>query len=225
MKGNIISRVSRIINGGFNSLVDAVESAAPETIMEQAIEEVNEAIRDVRNELGKVLADKHLANSRLQELHSKCAELTEQTELAVNQNRDDLAEAAISMQLDLEAQLPILEKQLAELSETEQELESYIFALQGKQGEMRAELAAFRQSRKTPIPGAPTAGAGKNSPANKVMQAEAAFDRVLESGGGFRPQLPTQNPQTRKALAELQELSRNNRVQERLAAIKSKREN
>jgi len=225
MKGNIISRVSRIINGGFNSLVDAVESAAPETIMEQAIEEVNEAIRDVRYELGKILADKHLANSRLQELRSKCAELTEQTELAVNQNRDDLAETAISMQLDLEAQLPIIEKQLAELSGTEQELESYIFALQGKQGEMRAELAAFRQSRKAPIPGGTTAGTGKNSPANKVMQAEAAFDRVLESGGGFRPQMPAQDPQTRKALAELQELSRKNRVQERLAAIKSKREN
>ncbi len=103
MKEKITGRVSRIISGGFNALLDAVENAAPEAVMEQALREIDEAIEEVRNELGKVIADKHMANSRLIQVNGKCEELAEKIERAVEENRDDLAEVAISQQLDIEA--------------------------------------------------------------------------------------------------------------------------
>ena len=46
MKEKITGRVSRIISGGFNALIDAVENAAPEAVMEQALREIDEAIED-----------------------------------------------------------------------------------------------------------------------------------------------------------------------------------
>jgi phage shock protein A len=37
MKERLISRIGRIISGSFNSIVDAIENAVPETVMEEAI--------------------------------------------------------------------------------------------------------------------------------------------------------------------------------------------
>ena len=53
MKESMGARVGRIISGDFNSLVDAVENAAPEVVMEQAIREVDSAIDEVRAELAR----------------------------------------------------------------------------------------------------------------------------------------------------------------------------
>lgn len=61
MTESIASRVGRIISGTVNQLVDAAESAAPEAVLEQALREVDQAIQDVRAELGKVEAQIHLA--------------------------------------------------------------------------------------------------------------------------------------------------------------------
>ena len=39
MKEKLINRVGRIVSGSFNSLVTALENAAPETVMNEAIRE------------------------------------------------------------------------------------------------------------------------------------------------------------------------------------------
>ena len=37
MKESLIGRVGRIISGSFNSLIDVIENAAPETVMSEAV--------------------------------------------------------------------------------------------------------------------------------------------------------------------------------------------
>ena len=41
MKERLIGRVGRIISGSFNSLIDAIENAAPETVMSEVIREID----------------------------------------------------------------------------------------------------------------------------------------------------------------------------------------
>ena len=65
MAESIASRVGRIVSGSVNALVSAVENAAPETVMAEAIQEIDRAIDEVRVELGRVLGEKHLASTRL----------------------------------------------------------------------------------------------------------------------------------------------------------------
>jgi len=226
MREKITGRVGRIISGGFNAIIDAVENAAPESVMEQALREVEDAIAEVRTELGKVIANKHLANSRLIQVNNKCEELAEKIELAVEQERDDLAEVAISQQLDVEAQIPILETQLADLSNTEKELEGYISALKGKKGEMKEELRLFKASRNQAAAG--ESGAATSSDGhieNKVSKAESAFERVLENTTGLSSSASSADRNTAAAMSELEDMAKKNRVQERLAAIKGKRGN
>lgn len=224
MKEKITGRVGRIISGGFHALLDAVESTAPEVVMEQALREIDEAIAEVRNELGIVIANKHLANSRLMQVNQKCEDLNEKIELAVANVRDDLAEVAIAQQLDIEAQIPILESQVSDLSGQEKELEGYIAALQGKKREMKEELRLYKASRKdVKTPGDDHGSAHGNDVERKVEQAESAFARVLENTTGGAMVGASGSRSNAAALHELEDLSRKNRVQERLAVIKSKK--
>ena len=63
MTDTIASRVTRVVSGSVHALLDAVESAAPEATMAQAIREVDRVIDDVRAELGRVEASLRAAEA------------------------------------------------------------------------------------------------------------------------------------------------------------------
>jgi phage shock protein A len=222
MAEGLAKRVGRIISGSINAVVDAVEGAAPEMVMEEAMREIDSAIDDVRSEMGKTIAAKYLANKRLSEKNSKHEDLSEKIEIAVAERRDDLAEAAISHQLDIEAQLPVLEQTITEHAEREKELEGFVNALQAKKREMKEELAAYRTSRANSaatLTADTATGASGNHVNKRVDNATAAFDRILERQTGLGT--VKSDAQTAAKLAELESIARENRVKERLAAIKS----
>lgn len=223
MKESLTNRVGRIISGSLNALVDAVENAAPELVMEEAIREIDAAIDEVRAELGRSLAGMHVANQRLMEERRKHEDLSEKIQLAVKEGRDDLAEAAIAKQLDIEAQIPVLESTVSDAAEQEKELEGYVVALQAKKREMKEELSQFRAALRDSN-GLKTDSAGNSATGNgvdaSVRKAESTFDRVMERAVGVGSRTMPDRKDASK-LAELDELARNNRIQERLAALKN----
>ena len=147
MNESITSRVARLMSGSVNALVDAVENASPELVMEQAIREVDSAIADTQAELGQQITQKHLASKKLIEENNRYEVLTEQLHIAVANSRDDLAEAGIAEQIDIEARMPVLELSIANATAREKELEGFIQALQAKKREMKSELNTFLQTR------------------------------------------------------------------------------
>ena len=226
MSDSMAGRVARILSGGVNSLIDAVESAAPEAVMEQAIREIDAVADEARAALGRAAAAKHLANSRLMDANKRHEDLTEQVSLAVGGGRDDLAEAAIARQMDIEAQIPVLEQAIADAEEQEREYERYVAALAARMREMREELGRFRAAKlaeaAAATPGTPPGGQGTDLDA-KLRRAEEAFDRVLSRATGIGAAGGADLHNAAK-LAELEELPRANRIKERLAAIKAARE-
>lgn len=219
---NLASRVGRLISGSINAAVDAVESATPVMVMEQSIREVEGAISEVRAEHGKATADRHLANKKLAENSGKHDEFARSIEVAIENGRDDLAEAAIARQMDLEAQVPVLEQTVADAAEREKELDGYIDALKAKRAEMQEELKAFRarmaeQPENTVIDagGNPSAAHGIN---RKLDEASAAFDRA----SGHASDMLGSGTAEAAQMAELKELARKSEIEKRLAAIKEK---
>ncbi|WOX03898.1 PspA/IM30 family protein [Microbulbifer pacificus] len=221
MKEGLIKRISRIISASANAVVDSVENATPQLIMEQAIREIDDAIADVRDQLGKAEAAKYLSSKTLNDENARHSALSEQIEVAVQQGRDDLAEAAIAKQMDIEAQIPVLEKALAETDREIAELNSYISALQGKKRDMREQLRDFIKASEHVSNGTTSDQSGSSrATSDKVEQASGAFNRVLENAG-----LPTsESSADASKLAELEELARSNRIKERLAKIKTQTE-
>jgi phage shock protein A len=229
MKERLISRIGRIISGSFNSLVDAIENAAPETVMAEAIREIDAAIEDVRAELGRIIANKHLANSRLMAENKDHEDLSDKIELALKNEREDLAHTAVARQLDIEAQIPVLEATIKDCGDQEKELEGYINALLAKKRQMQEELREYRQSRTdTPAPeGSDTAAsaeAGASDVDRRVRTAESAFERIMEKTTGLPGASGSGDRHTAIRLAELESMAHRNRIQERLVAIKSKLE-
>jgi phage shock protein A len=223
MSESLTSRVGRIIAGGFHTIVDAVERAGPESVMEQAIREIDTAIADVRSDLGSVEAQRHLTGKRLAEDSARLDTLGEQAREALAQQRDDLAGAAVERQIDIEAQLPILEARLTELAEQKTKLEGFITALQAKKREMRDALAEFRTARaqqSSPTGTATSSGRQGESVQARGDRAAEAFDRIFQRETGLRGTSGTADTTAAK-LAELEELARRNRIAERLAQLKA----
>jgi phage shock protein A len=218
MSESISRRVARLVSGSLNALVDAVENSAPDTVMAQAIKEIDSAIADSRSELGQQIAQKHLASKRLIDENNRHENLAAQLEIAVQNGRDDLAAVGIAEQMDIEARIPVLEASISDCSNREKELEGFIQALQAKKREMLAELKAFREAQQAQEATAANPGQS-SSTEQKVQRATDVFERVLENRSG----LPGRGLDTSNArqLAELEELSRNNRIAERLAAMKA----
>lgn len=220
MSERISGRVGRIISGSLNAILDAVENAAPEAVMEQAIREVDDAIEDVKGELGRVIAAKHLANKKLADKNSQHEDLTGKIEIALKEARDDLAEAAVSQQLDIEAQIPVLEHSIAEAADNERELEGYIAALKARRREMTEELKSFRDAKKASELEL-AQGGSTSTRESSIAGATKAFERVMEHQGATTLS-STSTAKTAAQMQELEDLAQKNRVNERLAAIKSR---
>jgi phage shock protein A len=214
-----MNRVTRLISGSVNSIVDVVENASPETVMKEAIREIDRAIDDVRDQLGLAIANRHNATKRLAEANTKHEELGERLQEAVAARRDDLATVAISRQLDLEAQMPVLEEAVRACTANATEYEGQISALRGRRHEMEQDLTSYLSSRPNTPEGGKSGSATDSG--RKVENAESAFNRALSGATGL-PGTPGTDAQTAAKLAELEKLSRENRVQERLAAVKAK---
>ncbi|HFC8509620.1 TPA: PspA/IM30 family protein [Neisseria subflava] len=221
MSETLSRRVGRLVSGGFHALIDAAENLAPEAVMNESIREIERAVDEVRAELGKVLAQKHLAAKKMADESNRHEAIDANLQAAVDAGRDDLAEAGIAEQMDIEARLPILENTIADCAAQEKELEGFIAALQAKKREMQQQLQDWRAAQQSV--GAGKAAGGNGSDLNRIARdAEKsgnAFDRVMGRQNSVHNS--TDAAQLAK-LKELEDLSRNNRIAERLAALKAK---
>lgn len=225
MSDTIASRVTRVIGGSVHALLDAVENATPEATMAQAIREVDQAIDEVRAELGRVEAVKHLATSSLNKLNTQKETLGEQIDIAVNKGDETLARAGIAKQIDIDDQIPVLQRSLQDAVGRGNELEGYIAALLAKKREMESALQDFVAARKaTNAPGPSGASAASSTTQGKVDRAGSAFDRVMARETGLAGTTSAINADAAK-LRELQEMARTHRIDERLAALKAAQAN
>jgi phage shock protein A len=223
MTDTIASRVTRVVSGSVHALLDAVENAAPEATMGQAIREIDRVIDDVRAELGRVEASKHLATSQLNKLNTEHEQLAGQIEAALGQGREDLARAGVEKQLNIEDQLPVLQKSLADQRDAGKELEGYIAALLAKKREMEQALRDYVAASHAAGPGSTAGASTRGKSEDRVANAGAVFDRVLAKQTGLSGLTSAATGDAAK-LRELQDLQRANRIQERLAQLKLARQ-
>ena len=220
MTDSLKTRVGRVIAGSVHALLDRIEDQAPEATMEQSLREADAVIDEVRHELGTVSANRHLSQRQHANLNQLHATLSSQIDEAMSAGREDLARAAVARQLDIEAQLPVLETTLAEHARQESELTGFVAALLAKKREMQDALAEFRKSRAAAAAAA-TAPAGAGSAAHRIGKVTDAFDRVYERQTGLSGTARQNSLQQAAQLKELDDLVRDNKIAERMAQLKA----
>ena len=222
MSESLSKRVARIISANVNDLVDSLENSNAEAIMKEAIREVDRAADDVREELGHVIAKRHRTIAHVERLNNKLNDLSQSVQVAVEQNRDDLASAAISRQIDLESQVADNQESLTQIAEKQSDLEGYVAALVQRRKDMEAEFKTWKQILDIEDSGFyndPRAGSVRGAE-KRTSNAEDVFARVVDGDG-----LSIDGAEKRAVaakLGELDKMSRQQMIAERLAAAKPK---
>ena len=221
MADTLKTRVGRVIAGSVHALLDKIEDQAPEAMMEQSIREADGVIDEVRHELGLLSANRHLSQQQHATLNGHHATLAAQIDEALAQGREDLERAAVARQLDIEAQLPVLETTLGEQTRQEAELQGFVAALLAKRREMETALAEFRRSRAAAAGPGGGGGAAPNTAEHRMDKVTGAFDRLYERQTGLTGTARSVGLQQAAQLKELDDLVRNNKIAERLAQLKA----
>ncbi|OPH33090.1 phage shock protein PspA [Moraxella lacunata] len=221
MSETLSYRVGRLVSGGFHAMLDKAEDFAPMVAFNENLRELDKAIDEVRGELGKVVAQKHLASKKLNDENTRHESLNDSIMTAVNVGRDDLAQVGIAEQMDIEARIPVLENTIADCTDKEKELEGFIIALQAKRREISLAIEQYQQTVATSGANGQTIGASSlDKIAQRADKASNAFDRTMSRQTGMAHS--TGGNGNAQSLKELEELARNNRIAERLAQLKMK---
>jgi phage shock protein A len=221
MADSLRIRVARVISGGAHALIDKIEDIAPIAMLEQSVREVDQVTDEVRAELGRTVANRHLAQQQHSNLNKEHDQLGQAINTALAAGNEELAKPAISRQIDIEAQLPVLEASLAELNQQEKELTGYVDALMGKKREMEQAICDFEASRKSAEAAALRSGSNASDAGAKLASAQSAFDRVYQRQTGLDAVGRGATLEQAAKIKELNDLVRQNKINERLAALKT----
>jgi phage shock protein A len=210
MSKNLIQRIARLVTGVAHNTLGQAEEAVSVAVMEQAIREIDEAVKEVRVEIGQHEATRHNVKRRLSVLDDEHHDLSLKIDLAVKEGAEGLAEAGVGRQLDIETQQAVLERSTVEAEEEIAKLSDSLAALQACR---RETLDRLRDLKAAP----PSGGDGvprfaKNSSA-KALDAIEGARQLGESLTG----IPADSPISGKDLDNLAELHRQHSIRERLA--------
>ena len=219
MAESVFARVQRLLSAKVEDTVDKMETAGGEGVMRESIREVDRAIDELRRDHDGAMGRRLQAARQQEMVKTKIAELGEKAAFAVEQGRDDLAEAALSRQVEFEEEIGKLQKVQDAGSEQEQKLDDAITALKTRKGQMQEVLDAFCQSQADAMVGGDGAMQLARSIDKKVENAEAAFDRAMGGAGGVN--FSRTDADTINKVAEIDGLQKSSTVASRLAALKA----
>jgi phage shock protein A len=214
----VVARVGRVMAGMAHSVVDMAEQANPEAVLAQALREIDGAIDEVRTELGRAKGEQIRVEARMKQLEEERGALEKRIDTALKNGRDDLAEAGVARQLDIEAQANLLAQLRAESQGEIQKLESSLDAIRASRREAEERLQDLRHTTAT-APDGTVMGARDGA----VDRANARVVRALNVTGRITGVPNGPAVQNAGALQDLEALHRDNQIKERLAQLKTKR--
>jgi len=219
MAESIFARVSRLLSATVEDTVDRMEQAGGDAVMREAIREADRAIDQVKTEHQSTMARRLQAARQQKMLADRVEELTTKAKFALGEGREDLAEAALSRQLDFETQAKNLDAVQQQAREEEQRLESGLAALNARKRQMEDALQAYQISKREAALGGDGPPHPNRSAERKLDAAEQAFDRAMAGAGGTG--FTRADGDTINRVAEIDGLQRSATVAERLAALKA----
>lgn len=144
---SIFTRMSDIINSNINALLDKAED--PEKMVRLIIQEMEEALVEVRSTSARAIADKKELARRQEFLAAEAAEWERKAEVAIGRGRDDLAKGAIAERNKAQETSEALSKDLAIIDQSLAKLNEDVGLLQAKIKDAKARRNAIVMRGKT----------------------------------------------------------------------------
>lgn len=215
----IFSRLSDIINANINSLLDKAED--PEKMIRMVIQEMEETLVEVRSTTAKIIADKKELVRRNEKLARQAQDWEQKAELALSKQREDLAKAALLEKAQVNEVIVLVKDDMHKLDESLDKLGREIEQLQAKLNDARARQKAMLM-RHTATQSRHTVNRKLyDSNIDQALHRFEHFERRIES---MESEIEANTMGKKGIAAEFEALEKEGRIEQELAALKSKLE-
>ena len=214
---SIFSRMTDIINSNLNALLDKAED--PEKMVRLIIQEMEEALVDVRSTSARAIADKKELARRQEYLVAEVAEWERKAEVAVGKGRDDLAKGALTergkaqdAQAAIDNEVELLDATLAKLNED-------VTALQAKIKDAKTRQSAIimrGQAAQTQL------GVRRQLSDHNIDDAIRRFETYERKIDDLEGQVEAYDMGQRTLADEIAELESDEAIDAELAALKAR---
>lgn len=126
----VMERLSTLLRANINDMLDHAED--PEIMLNQILRDMESEITKARGQVTEMMAQERLFNDDLKAEQQKSAHMDERAEYYVRQGNDMMAREALKRKSDSEANIQVLQQQLAAQSDMVNRLRSQLDALQAK---------------------------------------------------------------------------------------------
>jgi phage shock protein A len=219
MAESIFSRISRLLSGRIEDVVDQMECSGGDVVMRESIREAGRCIDEIQANIQTVAARRLQAVRQQKMIEERLVELTQKAQIAIDAGRDDLAEAALSRQIDFETESKKLDTVAEASREEEMRLEGGLISLKSRKIQMEDSLTAYEIAHKQAALGGTGPATAERHIDKKISCAEAAFDRAMTGAGGIN--FSRAEALTINKVAEIDGIYKTATIAERLVALKA----
>lgn len=213
----IFSRITDIINSNINAILDKAED--PEKMVRLIIQEMEEALVEVRSTSARAIADRKELLRRQDWLKHEAGEWERKAEVAIGKGRDDLAKGALVERNKANEACELLDRDLDILDDTLSKLNGDIAALQAKIKDAKARQSAIilrgkaAQSR---------LGARQRLADHSIDDAMQRFETYERKMDDLEGQVESYDLGQKTLAEEIEELETDERINEELQALKAR---
>ena len=213
----IFSRITDIINSNINAILDKAEY--PEKMVRLIIQEMEEALVEVRSTSARAIADRKELLRRQEWLAKEARDWERKAEVAVQKGRDDLAKGALVERNKASEARELLDRDLEILDDTLAKLNGDIAALQAKIKDAKARQNAIilrgkaAQSR---------LGARRRLADHSIDDAMLRFENYERKMDDLEGQIESYDLGRRTLAEEIEELEADDRINAELAELKAR---
>lgn len=214
---SIFTRMSDIINSNINALLDKAED--PEKMVRLIIQEMEEALVEVRSTSARAIADKKELARRQEYLASEAAEWERKAEVAVNRGRDDLAKGALVERNRAQEASDAVSAELELIAESLARMNEDVGALQAKIKDAKARRNLIVRRGKTV---STRLGVKRQLNAHNIDDAMQRFESYERKIDDLEAQVEAYDMGQRTLSDEIEDLETDVEIDEQLASLKAR---
>ncbi|WP_412727726.1 phage shock protein PspA [Alteromonas sp. D210916BOD_24] len=143
----MFSRINDIVQANINAMLDKAED--PEKIIRLIIQEMEETLVEVRTDAARYIAQQKTLNRHIAATTKQIDGWQDKAQLAMNNDKESLAKAALVEKQKYVAKLTSLEEQLSHLTETIEKIQQDTSRLNTKLAEAKAKQKTLVQRKNT----------------------------------------------------------------------------
>jgi phage shock protein A len=213
----IFSRITDIINSNINAILDKAED--PEKMVRLIIQEMEEALVEVRSTSARAIADRKELLRRQEWLGNEAGEWERKAEVAVQKGRDDLAKGALAERNKASEARELLDRDLEILDDTLTKLSGDIAALQAKIKDAKARQSAIVLRGKA---AASRLGARRQLADHSIDDAMQRFETYERKMDDLEGQVESYDMGQKTLAEEIADLEADERIAAELEALKAR---